>query len=342
MAKLVCRRHSIAGATLMQALSAVVLAGFATASSPDQAAAEVRWVMATEYPRTNISGVGLATFGQLVAERTDGFVTTTNAFDNAAMVSSGEMIEAAQERRITGGDAFAGPLEEIDPIFGLASLPFVVQSIEAAKAVNAKARPLYEKALAGRGLKLLYITIWPSTGIWSARPLDGPDDLRTLVVRAYDQKSAEVMRAAGARAEYLPFDRAVAKVRAREINAILTSGDGGAGSRMWDDLRYFSAINYAMPVSLAFVRTEVFDELSPARQTQVLAAAAETEASQWELVAHRTADNYARMRENGVQIVDPASPSVVVALKHAAEGAIAGWKRKVMPEAVAVLEASAR
>jgi TRAP-type C4-dicarboxylate transport system substrate-binding protein len=82
--------------------------------------------MATEYPESNISGVGLATFGKLLTSNTQGSVTTVNGFDNEMKTSSGEMLRAAQDHRIDGGDAFAGPLEASDPIFGLSSLPFVV------------------------------------------------------------------------------------------------------------------------------------------------------------------------------------------------------------------------
>lgn len=324
--------------TLARCLVIVALAAFLAPVGTGRALAQARWAMATEYPQSNISGVGLATFGRLVAARTDGFVTVAAAFDNVAKVSSGEMIRAAQDGRIHGGDAFAGPLEATDPIFGLPSLPFVVQSVEAAKDVNAKARPLYEAALAARGLKLLYVTIWPSTGIWTARPLTGPDDLGTLALRAYDYNSAAVLRAAGARAEFLPFNDAIAKVKARELDGIVTSGDGGAGRKLWDDLRHFTSINYAIPVSLAFIRADALDALPAERRAQVLDAAAETERSQFELLANRTAENYARMRDNGVTIADPAPPALIAALKRAAAAPILAWKGKVSAEAVAIVD----
>ncbi len=140
------------------------------------AVAQVQWKMATEYPENNISGVGLATFGKLVAAKTNGHLTTVPAFDNAMKISAGDMLQAAQDNRIAGGDVFAGLLEASDPVFGLSSLPFVVQSVDAAIAMNARARPLYERALAARRLKLLYMTIWPSSGIWSEQPLRNADD----------------------------------------------------------------------------------------------------------------------------------------------------------------------
>ena len=305
---------------------------------PATASAQAQWKMVTEYPESNISGVGLATFGKLVASETHGAVTTANGFDNEMKISSRDMLQAAQDHRIDGGDAFAGLLEASNPIFGLASLPFVVQSVDTAKALNAKARPLYARALAARGLKLLYITIWPSTGIWSAHPIKTEQDLRALAVRTYDSSSAEVMRSVGASAEFLPFNEAIAKVKEHKLNAILTSGDGGAGRRLWDDLRYFTPINYAIPISIAFVRQDDFDALPTDAKAQVEAAAAETEKRQFELLANRTAENYQRMRANGVSIDEPAPSAVIAALKKAGGGPIAAWQTKVPAEAITILD----
>jgi TRAP-type transport system periplasmic protein len=164
--------------------AAVALA--AALAFPAPATSQVSWQMTTEYPQSNISGIGLATFAKLVSAYTDGRLTATIAYDNELKIVSADMPRAVQELRITGGDAFAGALASVDPVFGLPSLPFVVQSVDVAQSVNARARPLYEKALQSKGLKLLYLTIWPSTGIWSDSPLATPDDLRRLAIRTYD------------------------------------------------------------------------------------------------------------------------------------------------------------
>jgi TRAP-type C4-dicarboxylate transport system substrate-binding protein len=69
-------------------------------------------------------------------------------------------------------------------------------------------------------------------------------------------------------------------------------------------------------------------------------AAAETEQNQFELLANRTAENYARMRANGVSIVEPAPSAVIAALKQGATEPIAAWKAKVPAEAAAIVDGS--
>jgi len=315
---------------------------FAAVFFAGPAAAQVSWRMTTEYPENNISGIGLVTFSRLVAERTGGFVTISNSFDNELKITSAEMPRAAQEGRVAGGDAFAGALAARDGVLGLPTLPFVARSIEAARAVNARARPLYEKALAAQGLKLLYLTIWPATGLWSDRAIESADDLSKLSMRTYDTGSTELMRATGAHAELLSMDAALAGLREHRLNAFLTSGDGGAGRKLWDLLPHFTAINYAMPVSFAFVDKQAFAALPEEMQQKVLTAARDTEQSQLDLLTHRTAENYAHMRKNGVRIADPAPASVVAALRRASAGPIDAWKARVGNEAVEIAEWATR
>src|SRR4051795_9460437 len=248
----------------------------AAAQVASQVASQVTWRMTTEYPENNISGIGLATFASRVSDRTHGFVTVTNAFDNQLKINSGEMPRAALDGRIAGGDAFAGALSGLDPVLGLSTLPFLVQSVDLARATNLRARPLYEKALAARGLKLLYVTIWPATGLWSEQSLDGADDLPKDEIRTQQIKHNTTMHGTARRAQFLPMDAALAGLREHRLNAFLTSGDGGAGRKLWDFLPHFTAINYAMPISIAFVRSDAFAELSEPMQREVLAAAAET------------------------------------------------------------------
>jgi TRAP-type C4-dicarboxylate transport system substrate-binding protein len=302
------------------------------------AVAQTKWLMATEYPASNISGVGLTTFGRLVSSYTDGFVTTTNSLDNELRISSEQMLRATQEHRIAGGDAFAGPMESSDVVFGLASLPFVAQSIDSAISINSAARPFYEAALARRSLKLLYITVWPSTGLWSDRPINDADDLNGLSIRTYDYNSAEVMRTLGATAEYLSFNEAIDRVKSHELNAILTSGDGGAGRKLWDYLRNFTPINYAIPISLAFVRSDEFGALPAAVQVQVLRAAADTEQLQLKLLRTRTEANYAQMRANGVEINGSPNQGLISALRSASKGPVARWKAKAPPALAAIID----
>ncbi|MCJ2052564.1 hypothetical protein [Methylobacterium sp. J-070] len=89
--------------------------------------------------------------------------------------------------------------------------------------------------------------------------------------------------------------------------AFLPSGDGGAGRRLWDDLRHFTAINDTMQISLAFVSADAFAALPAERQRQVLEAARETERDQVALLQGRTEGNSGAVT---------AQPALLVAQRH--------------------------
>ena len=111
-----------------------------------------------------------------------GKLTIKPSFDAAAGIKSAGMLAAIAEGRVQAGDAFAGSLEAEDPIFALPSLPFLVTSIADAKRLSDIARPYLAAVLEKKGLRLLYLTPWPPSGIWSRTPLKKPSDL----VRPFD------------------------------------------------------------------------------------------------------------------------------------------------------------
>jgi len=51
-----------------------------------------------------------------------------------------------------------------------------------------------------------------------------------------------------------------------EIDAVLSSGDGGAGRKLWDHLPHFSEINYAIPLSFTTVNLDKWKALLDGRR----------------------------------------------------------------------------
>ena len=146
------------------------------------------------------------------------------------------------------------------------------------------------------------------------------------------------MTALGAAASVVSFADLPAKLKAGEIDSVLSSGDGGAGRRLWEYLPYFTEINYAMPLSLTTVNLDAWNALDAATQKAVLQAAAETEARQWQALDGRLAKNYERMHENGMTITREVSPALAAKFKTAAQAAIAEWEAKSGAEGREILE----
>jgi TRAP-type C4-dicarboxylate transport system substrate-binding protein len=333
-------RPRLAQATLSFAMTAGLAVATPALLAPVAYAqrAPVVWQMATEYPATSMPGEGLTTFAQEVAARTQGAMAPQPTFDASAGFKSAQMPAAIRDGRLQAGDAFGGALGEVDPIFLLSSLPFVATSVDKARRMADLARADYARAFEKQGQHLLYVTPWPPTGLWSRHPVGTLDDLRALSVRAYDETSAEVMRAAGAKAQNLSFADAMPRLKDGSVNAVLSSGDGGAGRKLWDYLPNFTAIGYAMPLSFTTVNAATWQALTPAQRDAVTAAASATEDKQWARLNTRLAENTARMRANGVTIQDNPAPAVQQALRDAGLSAVAIWQSRVGERGAALLK----
>lgn len=311
-------------------------------SSAPAVLAQTVWEMPTEYPASAIPGEGVATFARLVNERSGGRLTIVPSFDAAKGIKSAGMVAAVQDGKVAAGDAFAGALGSVHPLFGLSSLPFLATSIDDAKRLTDLAKPTYAKVFAGYGQRILYTTPWPASGIWSKEVVTSAKDLAGLSIRTYDATSTAVMTSAGAKAVNLSFADAMPKVKDGSVTAVLSSGDGGAGRNLWQFLPHFSEVNYALPISLATVGLAAYEALPADLKGIVDEAAAETERRQWSAIRTRLDENYARMRANGVTIHADLPADLRQRLAVAGKAAVDEWRIKAGPEGAAILDAFAK
>ena len=293
------------------------------------------WTMATEYPATTVSGDSIAFFAARLAQESRRRLTILPSYDAAFGLKSAEIVGAVGDGRLAAGCAFADALGGIDPSFLLPSLPCVATSQDEARRLFDKARGLYTTRFAREGQRLLYAAPWAPSGLWAKKPIRAPSDMVALRVRVDDATGVEVFRTAKADAISLSFAATEPRIASGAIEAVLSSGDGGAGRKLWEHLPHFTEIGYAVPLSFATLAAPLYDKLPNDLKEAVDRAAAATQAHGWESLATRLEENYARMRANGVTIT-PASdvtPELRGLLAKGAGGAIEKWKRDCGPEA---------
>jgi TRAP-type C4-dicarboxylate transport system substrate-binding protein len=107
---------------------------------------------------------------------------------------------------------------------------------------------------------------------------------------------------------------------------------------LWKYLPNFSDVGYAAPLSLASISLEAWSSLDDAGRAAIEAAARETSEHQWAALATRLAENFTRMKQNGVAIDDKPPAEVMAVLRTAADASIADWLSKAGPDAKDVLE----
>ncbi len=300
-------------------------------------AQQAGWTVATEYPANAIPGEGVAHFAAAASARG---LPATALPNGPEGYRSAAAFEALAADRFAVVDAFAGALGAADALFLLSSLPFLTASPTDAARLRDLARPGYAAAAERRGAVLLWTTPWPPSGFWTRQPVTTVAALRGLRIRTYDSTGTTVLRAAGAAPEALSFAEVEARLEAGTLDAVLSSGDGGAGRRLWRWLPHFTEASYAWPLSLAFASATRLAALPAEGRAAVLAAAQDTERRQWQAIEGRLAANRRMMQENGVGIHAPTA-ELRALLRDAAGSAVEAWRAGAGEAGRAILSAYA-
>jgi TRAP-type C4-dicarboxylate transport system substrate-binding protein len=295
------------------------------------------WSLSEEYPATSIPGEGDTLFARLVHDKSGGLIVVEPKFDAALGYRSKQTLDAVASGAVPLGDMYAGALGEAEPLFLLPSLPFLAASIEQARLLYDAAQPAYEAVLARHDQKLLFASLWPPSGIWAKRAIADEAALRGLRIRTFDVTATETFRQLGAAPALISFADAMPRLRAGELDAVLSSGDGGAGARLWEILPHFTEVNYAMPLSFATIGRAAWDALPPDLMRAVTEAAGETETRQWQAMRGRVGANYARMRANGVAITAEIDPALAGRLRQVGGAAVEDWADRLGADGAAIL-----
>jgi TRAP-type C4-dicarboxylate transport system substrate-binding protein len=317
-------------------LAAALLVALSLASTAW--AQTLRWDMPNEYPETSIHGEGDRFFARDLAGRSTGRIDITHHFDASLGYRSKDLLDAIGQGKVALGDMYVGALGGVHPIFLLPSLPFLAVTPAEARRLVDVARPEYERVLAQHNQKLLYPSPWPPAGLWAKKPVVSVEDLKGLRVRTADANATLAMRAAGAQPQQISFADTLPLLKTGAIDAVLSSGDGGAGDRLMETLTHFTAIGFSMTMSMVTMNLDTWKALPPDLQEAVLAAAAATSERQWAEIVNRVSTNYERMRGKGIAIVTDLSPEYQAALRAAGQVAVDNWLAAMGPTGKDVLD----
>ncbi|MEI6304355.1 MAG: TRAP transporter substrate-binding protein [Betaproteobacteria bacterium] len=282
------------------------------------------WDLANEYPDSSLPGEGDAEFSRRVGQLTGGRVRIRPQCDVRPGLGSRRLFDAVSAGRLVLADSFAGALGDVHPLFQLSSLPFMTAGGADARRLFELARPHYDTLLHDLGQKLLYASPWPPTGLWTKAAIGRVQGLQGLRVRTYDATSAQVFIRLGADARAMAFTDSLPLLASGGLDAVLSSGDGGAGAKLWQHLPYFTPIDYAAPLSLVTINLAAWNALDAPMRLAMEDAAAQTMQSQWRRMQTRVEENTLRLRDAGATIVQPGA-ELRAAFAAAAATAIADW-----------------
>lgn len=125
------------------------------------------------------------------------------------------------------------------------------------------------EAVASDSIVLLATAAAPARGLWTNSAITSIRDLYGARVCALDIESGELLRQLGAAPVITDWCHLRESVAAKEIDAVLCSGDGAASLWLSRQFRYFSAVRYPGSTCALLISARTFRQLSITQQDAV-------------------------------------------------------------------------
>jgi len=307
----------------------------ATVGSIAQAATE--WDMPTPYGDMTFHTVNIRAFADDVREATDGELDIT-VHSNGSLIGHAEIKNSVRRGIVPIGELIMSRLANENPIFEVDSVPYLASSYEDAEILWDASREIIAEELAEQQLQLLFAVPWPPQGIYTQQPLEEPDDLKNLSMRAYNTASERIAQLVGAVPTQVEVPDIPTAFSTGRVDAMITSPATGADTKAWDYLSHFNHAQLWLPKNMVIVSEKAFSRLDEATQQAVLDAAAEAETRGWEMSRQETDDALAVLKENGIEVSEP-TPELADLLEEVGATMTEEWAGRAGDQGAAILEA---
>ncbi|CAB3798422.1 hypothetical protein [Paraburkholderia fynbosensis] len=124
-------------------------------------------------------------------------------------------------------------------------------------------------AVARDSLVLLAAAPAPAGGLWTKRAITSVGDLKGVRVCVFDFESGVLLRQLGAEPVTADWCRARESIVAKEMDAVLCSGDEATSLSLSQHFRYFSAVRYPRSACALLISARTFRRLSVTQQDAI-------------------------------------------------------------------------
>ncbi|MFC4352063.1 TRAP transporter substrate-binding protein [Fodinicurvata halophila] len=320
-------------------LTSLLAVGALTLGAQQAAAQSMSLDLANEYPAGSVHGQSAEIFADTL-ERLSGGDIEINLHHGASLgYKSADQFDAVGDGALPLASSFIGPWAGIDELFLLSSLPFLASTPEQVWDLYQVAKPYYKEVLQENNQVFLYATPWPPSGLWGNKALDSMDALEDTRIRTYDSSGTVTLREAGADPIQLSWADVVPQLSTGGIDGVLTSADGGASASLWENQSHFTEVNYASPLQVMHMNRDTYESLSDEQKDMLDKASAAGEAYGWWVLPRRQQENYAKMRDQGMTVIEDVSDEYLNSLNEAAQPAIEEWRSEMDDRGEEILEA---
>ena len=313
--------------SLFMALAAVALG----------AQAQTKWDMPTPYSEGEFHTRNVKQFAEDVKANAQGALEIT-VHSNQSLIKHPDILRAVSTGQVNIAEFLLGQFSNEDPVFAADNVPFVAPGYDAAWKFYQAQKPVLEKKLQGRGLRLLYAVAWPGQGLYTKDPLKSVADLKGQKMRTYSpltSRLAELLGASGVQVQVTDVPQMFAT---GAMQAMVTSSATGTATKAWEFVKNYTKTNAWNPKNVVVVNERGFSRLPKAQQQALLKAAGAAEPRGWEMSKAREKEGDETLAKNGVSVSE-ANPQLQSALSKIGEQMASEWEKSAGADGQTILKA---
>jgi TRAP-type C4-dicarboxylate transport system substrate-binding protein len=301
------------------------------------AGAQTKWDMPTPYSDGEFHTRNVKAFVEDVKKNTGGALDI-NVHSNGSLIKHPDILRAVSTGQVNIGEFLLGQFGNEDPAFAADNVPFVAPGYDnALKFYNAQ-KPVLEKKLQGRGMKLLYSVAWPGQGIYTKDPVKAVSDFKGMKMRTYSPLTARLAELLGAAPTVVQVPEIPQMFATGAMHAMVTSSATGSATKAWEFVKNYYKTNAWNPKNVVVVNERAFGRLPKDQQDGLLKAAAAAEPRGWEMSKQRERDADELLAKNGVSVSEP-SAELKAALAKIGDQMALEWEKSAGPDGQAILKA---
>jgi len=301
------------------------------------AQAQTKWDMPTPYSEGEFHTRNVKAFAEDVKKNTGGALDIT-VHSNQSLIKHPDILRAASTGQVHIAEFLLGQFGNEDPVFAADNVPFVAPGYDSAWKFYQAQKPVLEKKLQGRGLRLLYAVAWPGQGLYTKDPLKSAADLKGQKMRTYSpltSRLAELLGATGVQVQVTDVPQMFAT---GAMQAMVTSSATGTSTKAWEFVKNYTKTNAWNPKNVVVVNQRSFAGLPKNVQDGVVKAAAAAEPRGWEMSKAREKEGDETLAKNGVAVAE-ASAELKSALGKIGDQMAAEWQKSAGADGQAILKA---
>jgi len=268
------------------------------------AQAQTKWDMPTPYSDGEFHTRNVVTFVEDVKKATGGKLELV-VHSNGSLIKHPDILRSVSTGQVNLAEFLLGQFGNEEPVFNADNVPFLAAGYDAAWKLYQAQKPVLQKKLEGRGMRLLYSVAWPGQGIYTKEPLKSVGDLKGTKFRTYSPMTARLAELLGASPTVVQVPEVPQMFATGAIQAMITSSATGTSTKAWEFVKNYYKTSAMHPKNVVVMNNRVYEGLTGAQKKILADAAAAAEKRGWEMSKARETEGNETLAKNGMSVRDP-------------------------------------